>query len=104
MTLFSRLLLIFSASMFLLACDPNHEKKCEWFLVPEPKNMAWKMEKGYIPVCARNYELNKQNCKLKAKYTYAKRVYGKKFRLVDMKVKGSRFPKEVQEIKLCKED
>jgi len=87
--------------LLLAGCDLNHERKCEWYLVPEPKN-ADKADAGYIPVCARNYTTNKQNCLLQAKFDFVKENFERKFRLVDMDVdEEGRFPRKVKSIKYC---
>lgn len=81
--------------MLTLGCDPNRERYCEWYLVPEPRHEA---PAGYIPVCARNYTNNKQNCRLKATLAFAQRVYGKPFRYVDLEIAEGRFPRTVTAI------
>lgn len=87
--------------LLLSGCDPHHQNKCEWYLVPEPSLIA-EVDEGYIPVCARNYVINKQYCKLQTKYEFAKKVYGKKFRYNDMKLDlNSKFPRKIDSIKLC---
>ena len=81
-----------------LSCDPHGEKDCEWYLVPEPRDMA-KVDKGFISVCARNYKTNKQKCKMQTTMKFAKKVYGKKFRLNDIIVEADgRFPKKIDRI------
>ena len=84
--------------MFLFSCDPDGKKNCDWYLVPEPRDLA-DVDKGYVPVCARNYKTNKQKCKMQTTLAFSKKVYGKKFRLVDLIVdEDSRFPKKVVRI------
>ena len=97
-------LLLFAFS--LVACDPYHKKKCEWVLTAEKEGidmMSVKdLENDWIPVCARNYVVNKQRCNLKIKLNMAKAVQDKAFRLVDMKVDSSGlYPKEIESIKPC---
>ena len=83
-------------------CDPERKKKCEWFLEPEPELKGTVTKAGFIPVCARNFTNNKQYCRLQASMDFAKAVYGKKFKFVDMKIDSSgRFPKTVLDIKTC---
>ena len=69
------------------------QEKCEWVLTAEKEGidmMSVKdLENDWIPVCARNYVVNKQRCNLKIKLNMAKAVQDKAFRLVDMKVDSS---------------
>ena len=58
-------------------------------------------EASFIPVCARNLESNKQDCRLQAKYDDARKWYQKKFRYVDMKVDSPGLPRTVTTIKFC---
>jgi hypothetical protein len=90
-------------SIGLTACDLNHLESCEWTLEPEKDNIE-KLSKedigqGYIPVCARNRMTNKQNCNLKAKLDYSKKVFQKKFKYSDLRIdEASKFPKAVVNI------
>lgn len=87
--------------ILLHGCDPYHQKKCEWYLVPEPDNMT-DVDPGLIPVCARNFEVNKQYCRLQTTYEFAQKVYGRKFRYNDMKLDmQGKFPRKIDSIKLC---
>jgi len=91
--------------IYLLAgiagCDPDNKKKCEWFLVPDQDRIG-KVNKGMIPLCARNFAVNKQDCRLQASLEFAEAHYQKKFKYSDMKVDGTGIPRTVQEIKHCK--
>jgi len=91
-------LLIFS--LFLSSCDIYRKNKCEWYLVPEPDH-ADRVEAGWVALCARNYENNKQRCNLKAQLAFAKKVHGKPFRYNSMSIKAGQFPKEVESVVLC---
>ena len=83
----------------LVACDQDKKKECHWTLEPEPKLVGW-TDPGYIPVCARNRENMKQDCKLQATLEYAKEVHGRKFRLADVK-KEPGVPHTVTDITFC---
>ncbi len=83
-----------------VACDPEHKKKCEWYLMPDPDSNS-KVEEGYIPVCARNLVVNKEDCRLQAQLKYAKSVYGKKFKYSELSVEEGRYPHKVVSIKSC---
>ena len=85
----------------LLSCDPFHQNKCEWFLVAEPRDID-KVQPGWVPLCARNYKINKQRCWYKSKLKFAKAVHKKKFRLSEIKVAEGPFPKTVLSIKPCR--
>ncbi|MFW7379692.1 MAG: hypothetical protein ACOH5I_12845 [Oligoflexus sp.] len=86
--------------LLLGACDFYRKNKCEWYLVPEPDHID-RVEPGWVSLCARNYQNNKQRCNLKAKLPFAKKVYGKPFRYASMKIKSGPFPKEVESVTLC---
>ncbi|MEZ4741669.1 MAG: hypothetical protein R3B45_04355 [Bdellovibrionota bacterium] len=92
--------------MFLLTqvigCDPEGRKKCVWTLEPEPKNMGMAKD-GMIPLCARNRETMKQDCRLQADLEYAKKAYGRKFRYVDLKVESYGIPRTIKSITFCDE-
>ena len=102
-----KFLILLGLGMGSMACDPYHKKECEWVLTAEPegiKMMAKQdVENNWIPVCARNYVVDKQRCNLKIKLNMAKAVQEKAFRLVDMKVEeNGLYPKAIESIKTCK--
>lgn len=84
----------------LTACDPDGKKECAWVLEPEP-TLDGTTDPGYIPVCARNRKAMKEDCRLQATIDYAKSVYGKKFRYVDMRVASPGLPRTITTIKFC---
>ena len=86
--------------LFLLGCDPERKKQCEWTLEPEPTKRG-KTEPGFIPMCARNWVSRKQDCRLETTLTFAKEVAGKKFRYIDMQVASVAIPRKIKEIKFC---
>lgn len=87
----------------LSGCDWNHTKKCEWYLMPDPDRIG-KSDEGYIPVCARNLVINKENCYLQAKLSLTQEFYGKKFRMVDVEIdRSGQFPRTVTSIKACED-
>ena len=71
-----KLITLLSISFGLVACDPYHKKQCEWVLTAEPEGIqmmtAKDVENNWIPVCARNYVVDKQRCNLKIKLKMAK--------------------------------
>ena len=87
----------------MVSCDWYHKDKCEWYLVPEPDDIG-KIEPGWVSLCARNYEINKQRCLLKAKLPFAKAVFGKPFKYSSLKVIQSPYPKEVKSVKICESE
>ncbi|MBF0440797.1 MAG: hypothetical protein HQK54_02720 [Oligoflexales bacterium] len=98
-----KLLIIFLLFFPLLTgCDPEHRKKCEWYLEPDPQR-AGKVDKEYIPVCARNYVTNKQDCRLQTTLEYAKKVSLMKFRYTDLSVEHLGNPRTITQIKFCDE-
>jgi hypothetical protein len=89
-----------AVAWLLAGCDPEGKKQCAWVLEPEPK-LEGTVDPGYIPVCARNRGTMKEDCRLQAPLDYAKQVYGRKFRYVDMRVASPGLPRTVTEIKFC---
>ncbi len=85
-----------------LSCDPDHHKKCEWYLMPDVDRIG-KAEEGFIPVCARNFVVNKQDCRLQSTLEFAQANYNKKFRYVDLKVKSTGIPRTIESIQFCQE-
>lgn len=83
-----------------ISCDQDGKKQCSWVLEPEPK-LAGSTEPPMIPVCARNRQSFKEDCRLQAPMAYAEKVYGRKFRYVDLKVSHSGIPRTVQHIQFC---
>jgi hypothetical protein len=91
-------LLIFALS----ACDLEGRKKCVWVLEPEPnKQLMDRVEEGMIPVCARNRETQKQDCRLQISLEKAKKFSEKRFRYVDMKIKDFGIPRTILDITFC---
>lgn len=85
----------------LVACDPQHLDKCEWYLVPEMDHKH--LVKGqWVPLCARNYTTKKQKCYLKSKIDFAEKVYGKAFIYSSLKLDKSSRPYAVLSLNTCK--
>ncbi len=100
-SVFISALTLFGVSM--AACDLNHQERCEWYLMPNP-DPEWieKVDPGYIPVCARNLVINRENCDLQATLEFAETHYGKKMRYIDIEIdKTSRFPRKVTGLTEC---
>lgn len=84
----------------LTACDPEGKKQCAWVLEVEPQNKD-KVEAGKVPVCVRNRQTFKQDCRLQTDLEFAKRAYNKKFRYVDMKVENYALPRTIKSVQFC---
>ena len=82
------------------SCDPERRSKCEWYLMPNSKN-PHTFENGHILLCARNLESKKQDCRLSADISYAKKYYGKAFKYTDLRIKSYKFPREIKNITFC---
>lgn len=87
----------------LSSCDREHLNKCEWYLIPDQDRKS-PVQDGYIPVCARNYKVVKQDCRLQATFEFAEKAYNRKFRFKDMKVDGPGIPRTVKSIRYCEGD
>ncbi|RYZ52274.1 MAG: hypothetical protein EOP07_19895 [Proteobacteria bacterium] len=98
---FLKLLPLVLLAMSLIACDPTHKDKCEWYLVPEPSQINLVPE-GWVSLCARNFVINKQKCYLKSTIEFAKAVNGRTFRLSRLKIdETGPYPREVLKISAC---
>jgi len=89
-----------SLALALVGCDPDGKKACAWVLEPEPK-LDGTTEPGFIPVCARNRTAMKENCAIQATLDYAKQVYGRRFRYVDIRFISTGKLQTVNNIKFC---
>jgi hypothetical protein len=87
-------------SLFVVACDPDGKKECQWVLEPEP-TLKGTTDEGMIPVCARNRKSMKEDCRLQTTLEYAQQVYGRRFRYVDVRVESPGLPRTVKAIKFC---
>ena len=85
---------------FNISCDPERKSQCEWYLVPDETRIG-KTDKGYIPVCARNYVSVKQDCRLQTTLQFAKKVHEKTFKYVELTVEDYGNPRTIKEIKFC---
>lgn len=96
----SKLIFLFPFLLNLVACDPEHRKKCEWYLMPDttPERVV---DEGFIPVCARNLVINRENCRLQMRFDEAKTAYGKKFRYTDLKLVAAINSHNIKSIKYC---
>lgn len=88
------------ASVFLVACDPEGRKECQWTLEPEPKLIGTTLP-GNIPLCARNRVTNHEDCRFQASMEFAKEAWNRKFRYVDIDADASKAPKVIRSIKYC---
>lgn len=85
----------------LTGCEWIHQRKCEWYLMPDETRIG-KADEGYIPVCARNLVINKEQCNLQATLEFTEKNYGRKFKSVDMKLDlEGKFPRKILDIKFC---
>jgi len=90
--------LIIGAS--LTSCDFYRKKKCEWYMVPEPKHISL-VKPDWVSLCIRNYTSEKQVCFYQAKVDFAEKMDGVKFRFVDMKIKEGTHPRVITDVKTC---
>jgi hypothetical protein len=89
-----------AVTALLVGCDLDGKKQCSWVLEPEP-NLKGTTDPGMIPVCARNRTNMKEDCRLQTTLDYAEKVYGRKFRYVDLRVESPGLPRTVAGIKFC---
>ena len=98
---FANFLIVGLVLSFVISCDKEGKKQCSWYLEPEPK-LKEKVTQGFIPVCARNRNTMKQDCRLQTTLEKAKDYYGKVFRYSDMSVKSYGLPRTIDHIIFCK--
>ena len=95
------LVAIISLGIFLGSCDPEGRKSCDWYIVPDTDRKP-DPQTNLVPVCARNYVTNKQDCRLEAPLDYAKKAYMKRFRYVDLEVVDFGLPRQIKKITFCR--
>lgn len=83
-----------------LTCDHDRKNQCEWYLMPDIDRVG-QADEGFIPVCARNFVNNKQDCRLQTTEKFAREHYNKPFRYEDMKVKNLGIPRTIETITFC---
>ena len=87
---------------FLMGCDPEHKKKCEWYLMPDTDHIK-EADHGMIRVCARNFVVNKEDCRLQTTIDFAEKAYNKKFKYNDLTVEHLGTPRTISNISYCEE-
>ena len=92
--------LVFLIFISSTGCDPERRTKCEWYLTADPSRIG-KTDHGLIPVCARNYVANKQDCRLQTNLDYAKKNHLRAFKYDDLKVVDYGKPRTIKEITFC---
>ena len=97
--LIPNLLLVFLV-LFLSGCDYVARYRCEWFITPEPDHRNI-VEHGYVSVCLRNFEINKQQCFLKASMSLAQKYFKVPIRYVDVEISTESWPHEIVDVKKC---
>lgn len=97
----------FCGSMALLivlngcSCDFEGKNQCSWVLEADPDRESPPTDPGYVPVCARNRQTMKQDCRLQIELAKAEASVGKKFRYVDMEIASVALPRTVVNITYC---
>ncbi len=93
-------LIVLLSFVWVVGCDPDGRKDCDWVLEPEPNNVA-NVEPGFVPVCARNRKTMKEDCRMQATLEFAKKVYGRKFRLSEVEYSTKTYPKTISDLTYC---
>ena len=84
----------------LLACDPLHKNKCEWYLMPDTDFREF-LKPGWAGLCARNLTIKKEKCLFTAPIEFAENAFGKPFKLADLNYKENAHLREIVDVKLC---
>ena len=84
----------------LPACDWQRTRKCEWYLIPDTTHRQL-IEPGEVTLCARNYEIGKQKCGLKAKLSEAERWVDKPLKLSELELKEDVYPRPILAFRTC---
>jgi hypothetical protein len=87
-------------TLFVAGCDKEGRGNCAWVLEPEPK-LESQVDPGMIPVCARNRDSNKEDCRMQTTLERAKEWYGRKFRYTDLAITSPGLPRTISSIKFC---
>lgn len=98
-------LIITSFLLLALRCDSEHRNKCEWYLIPDldyKADPASPLAEGEIPVCARNFTINKQDCRFTADLEFARKAYNVRFQYSELVFIKDSNPRKIKEIKPCK--
>lgn len=85
----------------LTGCDPEGYKDCAWTLEPEPKLIDTITDLGMIPVCARNREKNREDCRFQTTIDFSKSAWTRKFKYVDIVSDKAKFPRTISAINYC---
>lgn len=85
----------------LSSCDPEGFKDCSWTLEPEPSLIDKITTLGMVPVCARNREKNKEDCRFQATLEFSKSAWTRKFKYTDIVSDKSKFPRLITNITYC---
>lgn len=80
-----------------LGCDPQRTKQCEWYLEPDLKSTQ-KLERDWVPLCVKNYKINRQKCHLFSKIDLAESVYGKTLRYSELEIDKKR---QIHKVDTC---
>lgn len=94
------LFLCFTLMVQGLTCESDRKKECEWYLMPDIDRVG-QADEGLIPVCARNFKSNKQDCRLQTTEKFAREHFNKPFRYTDLKVKNLGIPRTIDTITFC---
>ncbi len=87
-------------TMSACSCDPDGKKECAWTLEAEAMHVE-RVQEGYVPVCARNRNTMKQDCRLQITRELAEQSVSKLFRYADMQVESVAIPRTIKEISYC---
>jgi hypothetical protein len=90
--------------MGLVSCDPDGKKQCAWFIEYDANRPDRLALEGYVPVCAKNLKMNKQDCRFDIPADKGVEYYNKYFRYVDVKVTSVALPRIIVSIKTCNKD
>ncbi|MFK7825401.1 MAG: hypothetical protein AB8G05_14705 [Oligoflexales bacterium] len=87
--------------IFIQSCDCQNTSKCEWHLEVDKKNMDMASD-GFVSMCIKNYNINRQKCFVEIEKSRINEVLGKTFIYRDIEIDSTKMPRKIVSFKECK--
>lgn len=96
----NRNVVVILGCLLLMACDPLHKSKCEWYIAPDAKNASYAGE-DLVALCLKNFVIRKQRCYFAASRGFAEEVFGHEFVFDDVVVRKHIKPRRIVSATSC---
>ena len=93
-------ILIFFMSMSS-ACDCQNTTKCEWEIALDNENADMASD-GYVTVCIRNFNINRQKCFIEIERNLFESTQNKKFIYREIEIDPAKMPRRIKSLSACK--